>query len=456
MNRPAWLLLLLPLWAAPLAAQRARLHSTTTARYVELMPLRLDSSGDFTSGPLRSAAPLTQDLEVSAWGFGIPGLRGYGLVRLRDALGSELVWPRSNDHVDITDLFVELERDRWRGRLGRQQRVSGLGVYTFDGASALWRARPELRVEGFLGRGLARGFLEPLGSDAIRSLDPLRTGEATLFFGLSASGTPLPGWTAAATWQKELLADRSGIVSERVAFDASGAIGARWRVRGSLDGDLAAEAVGRARLSVAWRGARGGVEGEVFRYRPVFDLTTIWGVFSPEGHEGAAIRADARLAPGVVLDGGVTVRHYRPTTETTPFLTGVGNTSTVLELGARWTRQALSADATWRLRKGYGGSTSEGDAGVAWSPPDDRWDAGLRGSVFGQVEQFRVAEGTVAGLAAHGRLRLLPRLGVRGELAKYWHHPTNGDVAVNWSQLRAMIAVDWVFGADADRAPSYR
>lgn len=441
--------------AAPLGAQQVRVRATTTARYVALIPLRLDSTGEFTTAARQGAAPLTQDLELSAWGLGVTGLRAYGLVRLRGALGSELVWPRADDHFDALHAFLELERPTWRLRAGRQQRVSAIGVYGFDGASGLLRPRPNVRLEAHAGRGLARGFLEPLRREAIRALDPLRPDEATLLVGASAWAAPAPGWAAAATWQREILADRSGLVSERVALDAQGAVG-RVTLSASLDGDLAARAVGRARLAAAWQLGGGFVEVETFRYRPVFDLTTIWGAFAPEGHYGVAARVEVPLGGRLTLTGDVTHRRYRPATETTPFLVGVGDRSTALALGARWSGERLDVDARWRLLSGYGGAQSGGDVHLTYALPQGRWHAGLEVTAFQEEEQFRVADGTVVGLLGNVGARVTSRLAVRAVASRYWHRPSAGDVALDWSQLRALLAVEWTFGASADRVGSYR
>ena len=64
---------------------------------------------------------------------------------------------------------------------------------------------------------------------------------------------------------------------------------------------------------------------------------------------------------------------------------------------------------------------------------------GAHATVFRETEQFRVAAGTVAGLGGQFDLHLTPRLGVRGELARYWQSPSGGDITINWSQLRAML-----------------
>ena len=446
------------LLAAPaLGAQQVRLKSVTTVRYAELLPLALDSTGNFTSAGRQSAAPLTQDFELSAWDLGLPGLRAYGLVRFRGALGSELVWPRYGDHFDALVAFAELDRSAWRLRAGRQQRVSGLGIYTYDGASALWRPRSFARVEGFVGRGLARGFLEPLSSDQIRSLEPARPDQGTLFFGFAASARPARGWLTSATYQREILGDFSGLVSDRAALDASGPVNRNISVTSSIDLDLAAGAVGRARLAGAWRNQRAMIEVEGFRYRPVFDLTTIWGAFAPEGHYGAGARGEFNATTALTLTGDLSYRHYQPVTETTPFLVGVGDYSMAVSLGGRWTHNALLIDARYRLHTGYGGAESGGDVRAGWTPQGARWNAGLRAIAFQEEEQFRVADGTVLGLGADGAWRVAEQLNVRGSMTRYWHRPSaGGDVGINWSQTRALLTVEWTFGADADRVSAYR
>ena len=94
-----------------LRAQAFRLHWTTTAQYVQLRPIAYDSaSGAYEALPVAYAAPVTQDVELSAWGLGVEGLRGYALMRGRAALGSELVWPRYGDHFDLLAAYLELQR----------------------------------------------------------------------------------------------------------------------------------------------------------------------------------------------------------------------------------------------------------------------------------------------------------------------------------------------------------
>jgi hypothetical protein len=399
------------------AAQQLRLRGTTTMRYAQLRPIRYDTAADsFVVQPRAAAAPITQDLELSAWGFGVTGLRAYALLRGRGALGSELVWPRSDDHFDALYAFLELERPRWRVRAGRQQRFSGLGFYGFDGVTGTLRPRPTLRLEAYGGRGMARGFLEPLSSADIRALDPLRPDVGTVLLGTSLWAAPTPGTAITGVYQREILSDWSGIVSERAAVDFQAALGARLFVTGSADADLAAGALGRMRGAVMWRlPSRGYLELEAFRYRPVFDLTTIWGVFSPEGYSGLGATLSLGAAADLAIRSAVSYRRYGESSSA--FAQDLADHATELTAGARWRRDAWSVDGDYRLHTGFGGAQSGGDVAVAWARPD-AWRIAVKGTAFQQVEDFRVGEGTVigVGLEARGPLFARPRRRRRSRL----------------------------------------
>lgn len=441
--------------AAPLTAQQVRIRTTSTARFIELRPIARDTGGTFLADSVRTAAPITEDVELSAWGLGVQGLRAYALLRGRGTLGSDLLWPRADDHFDMLQGFVELERSRWRGRLGRQQRSSGLGLYAFDGLAATARPVQSLRFEVWGGRGLARGVVEPYGSAAIRDLDPLRPGTGTLLFGASVWVAPRSASSVSATWQREILRDRSGLVSERAAFDAQIALGPYLLVSTSADADLAMEAWGKARLAALVRlPRRGWLEIEAFRYRPVLDLTTIWGVFSPESHWGAAGKVHWLPRPNLTLRAGAVVRWYEPEGTTSPFL-ALEDRSTQLLAGATLRRSELSLDGTWRLTTGYGGAQSAGEAGLTFAR-EDRWSFGMRGAVFQEEAAFRVADGTVYGAGIEARGPLGPETALRLDFTRYWHRRQQGTAGADWSQTRGAIVIEHSFGASADRRGEVR
>ncbi len=440
----------------PLRAQAVRLHGTTTVEYAQLRPIVYDSAADSGAGayralPVTYAAPFTQDLEISAWGLGVTGLRAYGLLRGRAALGSGLIWPRSDQHFDALYAYLELDRDSYLFRAGRQQRASGLGWYAFDGLTAAWRPLPALRIEGYGGRGLARASLDAPNAEAITSLDPLRPDRGTILLGASAWAAPTARSTFSAIYQREILNDRSGLISERAAFDARVGMGARLVVTGSADADIARRQWGKASLGVTFLATRStSVQVEAFQYRPALDLSTIWGAFMPESHYGYSATANVAATPDVSLSGGFTYRRWQPLSSGSPFLVNVGDDQKELNLGAHLTHGAYTVDGAYHLQLGFGGDQSGGNLAVACAPADG-WRAGLTATAFQQDGQFRVEGSTVYGIGAELRSPLGRGVGIRADVTRYFQRKLTGTTGLDWNQTRASVSLEWTMGASADR-----
>ncbi len=443
--------------AAPLAAQSVRIHSTTTMRYVELRPLLFNvDSGRYEVQSVQSAAPVTQDFELNAWGFGMNGLRAYGLVRLRGSLGSELVWPRYGDHFDALAFYLEYEHANYRLRLGRQQKMSALGWYGFDGLNASWRPIRQVRVEGYGGRGLARGYDEPFNSQALRALDPYRPEKGTWLMGASVVAAPSVGTVLSAIYQREILSNRSGVVSERVALDGSTTLDDFVTFAGSADFDLTTNEWGKARASANLQFGRGlSMKGEVFRYRPTLDLTTIWGVFGPQSHWGYS--GTLQITPGrsFALWGAYTQRRYQPLdTIATPLVPALPDRSQEVAAGMRWRLGGVQLDGSYHLQLEYGGDQTGGDASFAFAPAQG-WRVALKGTAFQNDGEFRVATGTVYGAGMELRGRLADRFDLRCDVMRFMQRKqTSLATAANgldWNQTRATVSVDWTFGTNPDR-----
>ncbi|TPW16767.1 MAG: hypothetical protein FD129_630, partial [bacterium] len=97
----------------------------------------------YRSGTLETANPVTQDLTLTAW----PGWRGVqARTHVRARYGSDDLWPRSDQELQLIDLSVDLDRDKFRIRAGRQDHHGGLGSIHFDGGSLLWKGPSTLRL----------------------------------------------------------------------------------------------------------------------------------------------------------------------------------------------------------------------------------------------------------------------------------------------------------------------
>jgi len=444
-----------------LHAQSVRLHGTSTVQYAQLRPIQYDSAADSGSGayrtlPVAYAAPFTQDLELSAWGLGVPGLRAYGLFRARAALGSSLVWPRSSDHFDALYAYLELGRTSYVLRGGRQQRASGLGWYAFDGITAAWLPIPAIRIEGYGGRGLARASLDAPNSSAITSLDPLRPDQGSILLGASVRAAPSARSTFSAIYQRELLSDRSGLISERAAFDGRLALGSRLILSGSADADVARKEWGKASLAATVLVSRTwSVELEAFQYRPALDLTTIWGAFMPESHYGYTATANVAASANVGLSGSFTYRRWQPLSSGSPFLVDVGDDQKELGLGAHVRKGQYALDGSYHLQVGFGGKQSGGDVSAAYAP-DGGWRAGFRATAFQQDGMFRVSGSTVYGIGAEIRSPLGHGLACSADVMRYFQRRLTGQNGLDWNQTRASLTLEWTMGADADHAGGYQ
>jgi hypothetical protein len=461
--------------AAP--AQEWRGRAFTRLEYVEARPLARDSVpvtatmgegrrrlvGDtvvscpagsahcffYRPEPTQSTTPLVQDLDLSGWGFGVEGLRVYLSVRGRVAFGGEAFWPRADDHFDVLAAYAELDRGGYRLRVGRDARWSGLGFYGYDGASAFVRVLGgRVSLEAYGGWGLERGLPEPVTSRALASLEEFQPRDRNLLFGIQGSARPLPGASLAATYQREIETDRSGLASERTALDAEWTPAAHLRLRAYADYDLAVGRWGKARVAAGWNPwRRVYVEARVYRYRPVFSLQTIWAAFDPTPYGGWGVTLAVRPAPAfsVELDGER--RDYGDTGADVPFHVTTDRTWRA-SARARWTpADRFEVAADYRLLFTFGAALSAGTA-RARAEPWPGWAIEIRGSAFQQLEEFRVGEGRVWSVGAEVERR--SRAAALWASADRYRHDRRGAGAVDpdWTQLRAALGLALYLGRE--------
>lgn len=462
--------------AAPAAAQQVRISGITSVRYLEIKPLVEDSvalsetSGEgllrrsadgqlvrcllgrdfcqfYRAGGTERGLPTVQDLTVSAWGFG-RGLRVYARLRARSALGTdETLWPHANDAFDALVAYVELDRERYRIRAGRNWKVSGLGYYNFDGASVLVRPVQGLDLELFGGWSLARGTNEPVTSDALAAIEPFAPDSRGVLVGAEVRYRPSATLGVSALYQREIRADRAALYSERGALDASARRG-RASARGSLEVDLVSRTVNEARLDVDVQARSDLIVGAFARrYSPFFELWTIWGAFTPVGfREGGLSASWRRRGSSFHADAQAAWRSYAETTSDVSFLP-------VRSSGWRVGLGAGGALATaWTLQGGYHADVGLG-AGLEEGTVTLRralGDGWLGGSVtaFRGIDGFRVDDGSVLGLALDASHRLGGRTRVSGSLAGYRHLGGSEASTVDWNQIRGTLRLEWTLGPE--------
>lgn len=421
-----------------LSAQTVRGWATTSVRAVEMRPLEPTPGGCvpdvacYPPGAQQLWTLGTQDVSLTAWGFGLSGLSATTLLRGRTRLGGDFVWPRSDDPFDALLAYAQLARGPWNVRLGRQEVRSGLGFSSFDGARVGWRVRA-FDLDAYTGRSLARGLRDPENT-ALRGVEDFLPDQGVLLFG-GALGVRRDVGAATLRYQRELLSDRSGLASERASLDASGAVG-RVGLSTGADWDFGMRRPGKGHLTAeaplgdgTWR-----VSAAARRYVPYFSMSTIWGLFEPvayhEGHLRVSWSGSRRL--GAWVGGGV--RRYGDT-ETTVVLRPLEDVGRRAEAGVLWRPSpAWGVDGGYQLEWGPGGFLSSADLAARWQP-ESRVGLAAHLMSFQQIEQYRVGDGRAwgGGLSADVDLTGRFALSVGGSVLR---HRADGAAGSPWNQAR--------------------
>lgn len=387
----------------------------------------------------------TQDVSLTAWGFGVQGLSFTTLLRARAHAGGDFAWPRSGDAFDALLGYAQLLRGPFRIRAGRQEVRSGLGFPAFDGASVTYD-RGMLQGQLYGGRSLARGLREP-SNDALKGLGDYFIDESAYLFGAAVKAR-WSGTVLTTRYHREILSDRSSLVGERASLDFV-SIFPRVRISGSADYDFSFQQVGKGHLTLSapLDGGRWLIEITGRRYVPYFQLSTIWGYFNPVSYTEALLRVGWSPAKtlGVWASGG---RRTYEDTNTEIIFDPLTDHGWRANAGARW--QAApdwSVNGSYRLEWGPGGFLNSGDVAVRYAS-SDRLSLSVSGMSFQQIDEFRVGEGRAFGGGLSFDLRVDGRTSLSGGMSILRHRDGGNVFTSPWNQSRGWTSLRVAVGED--------
>jgi hypothetical protein len=312
-----------------------------------------------------------------------------------------------------------------------------------------------LSIEGYAGRGLIQGLSDSFTNDDLAAVDLLPPDVGALLVGATARYRTTSGLAFGAEYQRELRSDRAGLYSERVAFDASGAVSGTSFIA-ALQADLASTAVNEARLRITrplpWQMSAGL---EYLHSTPFFPLWTIWGVFAPVGYNEVhadGVWASAGKDLSLSLSGGF--RQYQDTHTGVGFLP-LRDDGWNMVLGGAW-RPTPVWEVTGNYRRdiGFGAAKSDGIASVRWHGDNSSTWLGLTASVVQNIFEWRVANGYIVGGSVDGGMMLTPDVRLSANAGLY--RQIAGDTpatTVNWSQRLVMLRLFWMMGGDPGLRP---
>lgn len=424
------------------AAQSVRVTGLTTARYVDVKPL--------TTQERIALVPITQDLSINAWGFGT-GVRLFAQLRGRASAGDETdLWPQADDQFDLVAAFLEVDRPTFRVRGGRQFKASSLGVYNYDGASLLIRPNRSLKAEIFGGWSLVPGENDQYPDAVIDAIEPYAPGMRRNLYGGELQLRLGGRVNMSALYQREIRTDRAAIHSERAAADATIKIGT-GTLSGGIESDLAAEQINEARIQLQaplFARTIGSIEAR--RYRPYFDLWTIWGFFNPVGfkealanlHWGNAVgTASLHLGGGIRSydddDGGVEFDRLRE--DGWRVVTGASITPTPL----------VTLSGSYRRDIGFGAARSEGDVTAQLNLGGSNY-VSASALAFQSAYELQVRDGTVYGLGTDAGFKLSDAARIGWSFAVYRHENEKPATELDWNQMRGTVWMEWTVGSNPD------
>ena len=476
MTVPRHVVLLALLGATPLTAQGYRLRLDTRLQAVGFRGVQIDSLlvGDtvtgpgggpatpdgfavscpsgapyctyFRPGPERRGGPLVTTADLTAWGFGLRGLSVHATARVGLDLGNVDAWPGTDPALQLVAGYVEYAAERVTARAGRQLTFSGLGVTGFDGAAVTLRdARRGLEATGYAGWGLARGIALPVTSPALNPLDDFQPRQRQLVAGFGA------GWTAAVAdlrvdYQREVDLRSDYFVSERVGLSGAVRPRAEWSVTGCAAYDLAAGWWGSADLSLTYAHRAVSASVGVRRYRPHFELWTIWGAFSPVPYHATQAQVAVRAMPQVQLRARGERYRFENSETATPLVDVVGS-GWRGEVGlTAWPAPGWILDAGYEREYGPGAASAGASGSVAYSPTST-WRVLVHGATLDRPLEFRYAESVLRVYGLQAEVEPRQRLRVGLDATRYVEERRRPDAAAfDWSQWRVALRISVIIG----------
>jgi len=425
----------------------------TTGGYAVDCPPGASHCQFYRPGTIQRSGPMVTSADLTAWGFGVRGVSLHANGRLGLDLGSADIWPGTDPALQLFEAYLEYAGSAVTARAGRQTERGRLGYTGFDGALLTLRnAGRGLSGTVYGGFGLARASALPVTNPALNPLDEFQPRLRQLVAGGDIRWQT-SRFESRLEYLREVDRDTRNFVSERAALSATLRPFRGWRLDAGSEYDFARGELGSSDATLRYGHTSWSAAGGVRRYRPYFDLWTIWGVFSPVAY--TALEGSGRLSPTAWLDlhAGGERYWYDATGADTPLQASE-------DAGWRWNGGAgvkpapgwyLTGD--YRAEFGPGASSRGWDASASWQP-SRLLSLSAEGGHLSRPLEFRFSTSRLDWVGGQLDLRASERLRFSASAIRYWENRDRPDAgAFDWNQTRLTAGLSWLLGSGADRIP---
>ena len=405
----------------------------------------------FRPGDTRTARPAVTSASATIWGLGLPGLSIRADARLAVDLGNSEVWPGTTPSLQLLEGYAEYAVERLTGKVGRQVYTSRLGFTGFDGARITGRLLGNrIEVDGYLGWGLGRGTALPVNSEALNPLDDFQPRQRQVVAGAALGWNHSLG-TSRLDYQREVDPRSDYFVSERAALATSFRLPLHLSVDAGVEYNIASAEWGSSDATLRYVHPSVAVTAGFHRYRPHFELWTIWGAFSPVGYRG--VKGSATVTPIRALSIRARgARFWFEEAETETPLVTVEDRGWQVGLGVTYAlREALAVSADHETEFGPGGSYTSLSGAITWLPRPSLVISAQGGRLNRPLE-FRFDEAILYHVGVEAEWRFSHRW--RGTLAatRFMEERDRPDAAAfDWDQTRIAAGLSVFLGGEADR-----
>jgi hypothetical protein len=402
----------------------------------------------YRPGERQNALPLTAAADVAVWGLGVSGLSLHANVRAA-VNAEELDWAGTRPAVQLWEGYARYETRFLEGRAGRQIFASRLGLAGCDGVQLTARSRGAgFYGGGYAGFGLARSASVLITSDVVNPLGEFRPPERHLLFGALA-GLSAGVADLRLDWQREVDRAAEKQIADRLALSGTIRATRQLSVTGGAEYDLAQGWLGSADVSLRYAGRLGTVSGGYRRYRPHFDLWSIWSAFSPVAYNAAIGSIAVAPAAGIRFRARGEYYGFEDAETATP-LVDVETDGYRWSAGVTVTRlPRWSFDLGYDFDHGIGARGDGWDATVGWTPTE-RLSLRAFGATLDRPLEFRFDDARVRwfGLGADWRAGDAFTIGLEGTfIDEDRRRPDAG--GFDWRQGRFAARITYLFGSEA-------